>query len=347
MNNIEEKSEVFDMPSEQKEKVQAALARIRHQALEKYLSEAKSSTDPKALKEQYETIRERFKNDPGLLAQIKAVYLAAQRRFRAISVCDYLSDTGFVWPLASPSMALVGRDQEIELLRESLLKRRMKNSILVGEAGCGKTAIVEEFASRFEAEYAVVSLDIAGLLTNTKYRGEFEDKFMKFMNKVQSFEKKFGAKRKLVIFIDEIHMIYAAGRTDEDVIDLANMLKGHLSHGEIIIIGATTPEEYEKTIRKDKALNRRLSPIFINELGKDAVIQIVDQFAGHVIGQDLLNYIYVASQKIPEGCNPDCSIEIADRLLARQEATGEIIDANMVDTIVNYLLRTSLEKKGN
>lgn len=342
---MENKKDYYDqLTPEQIQRGKEALEKQRQEALDAFLLLASKCEDETILKSQYQDMKEKHKFDPDTLLKITAAYRSAQRRLHSLAVCDFLSDVRFVWPIAEPSTTLVGRDEEIELLRESLLKKRMKNSILIGKAGCGKTAIVEQFASQYCDEYTVVSLDIASLLTNTKYRGEFENKFVHFMAKVKGFEKTFGTKRKLVVFIDEIHMIYGAGKTEGDILDLGNLLKGYLSRGEITIIGATTPEEYADTICKDKALNRRLSPIFIKELGKDAVLQILDQFANHTLSASLIDYIYMASQKVSDGCNPDISIEILDRLLARQKATGEAIDTNMVDTVVNYLLEASLEK---
>lgn len=133
-------------------------------------------------------------------------------------------------------------------------------------------------------------------------------------------------------------MIYKAGITESDQIDASNILKPYLSRGDITIIGATTPKEYKETIAKDRALSRRLSPIWIKELDKPYVIEIINEFSKGRIKDDILDHIYERSKEIANMANPDISIEICDRCIARNKCTKKEITNEMVDDIVETMI---------
>lgn len=228
---------------------------------------------------------------------------------------------------------LVGRREELALLKESMFKKRMKNTILVGEAGTGKTAILEQFAYDMKHHFNLVELDIGSCVAGTSLRGQFEEKLVNFLSDVAKYNNE--SSKKTIIFIDEIHTIYNAGGSD-GAVDASNILKGYLSRGEITVIGATTNEEYESTIKKDKALNRRLSPLFIKELDDKTNLAILKRFNEDVLPEDMVEYIYTKSKEL-KGSNPDKAIEILDRCMARRKYTGKYITPHMVNEIINFM----------
>ena len=231
---------------------------------------------------------------------------------------------------------LIGREEELNLLTESLLKKRYRNTILVGEAGCGKTALLEEFAYRMKAKATVLELSMAASLTDTQYRGQYEGKIVECMNDICSYNL-VHPNRPIILFIDEIHTIMKAGDT-EGAISFANIIKPFLSKMQITIIGATTRAEYQNTIKKDVAIKRRLSPIFVNNLEEDVVINILNEFSEGKVEKGVLKYIYNQSYSIPDSNNPDISIEILDRCMARiQRLEKERITIDIVDYICQNL----------
>ncbi|MBX4200975.1 AAA family ATPase, partial [Candidatus Parcubacteria bacterium] len=161
---------------------------------------------------------------------------------------------------------IIGRDNEIRRLMQIISRRTKNNPVLIGEAGVGKTAIVEGFAQRiargnvpeFLKNKEVISLDLGAVIAGTKYRGEFE-------TRIKALLKEIGrANEKYVLFIDELHTLVGAGAA-EGAIDASNLLKPALARGELKAIGATTLKEYQKYIEKDPALERRFQPIHVNE----------------------------------------------------------------------------------
>ena len=160
---------------------------------------------------------------------------------------------------------VIGRNDEIERVIQILSRRTKNNPCLIGEPGVGKTAAVEGLAQKIVSgdvpeilkNKRVVSMDISGMVAGAKYRGDFEERIKKSLNEV----KKAGD---VILFIDEIHTIVGAGSA-EGAIDAANILKPLLARGEIQVIGATTLNEYRKYIEKDSALERRFSPVMVNE----------------------------------------------------------------------------------
>ena len=171
---------------------------------------------------------------------------------------------------------VIGREDEIMRIMQILSRRTKNNPILIGEAGTGKTAIVEGLAIRIAKgdmpeslkEKELVSLDLGLLIAGTKYRGEFEDRLKGLMKEIER------AEGKIILFIDEIHTIVGAGAS-EGSLDASNMLKPALARGELRAIGATTLKEYQKYIEKDPALARRFQPVYVDEPGVEDAIAIL------------------------------------------------------------------------
>lgn len=217
---------------------------------------------------------------------------------------------------------VIGRDKEIGRLIEILCRRTKNNPLLIGEAGVGKTAIVEELARRIVENNVplslrakrIISISMSSLVAGTKYRGEFEERINKILKEVEQ-------DKNVIIFIDEVHTLVGAGGA-EGAIDASNILKPILARGKLKIIGATTTEEYKKFIENDRALSRRFQTITIEEPSKDKTIEILlklkpiyEKFHNVIIGDDIINdiaemsdrYIYVRKQ-------PDKSIDILDEV---------------------------------
>ncbi len=171
---------------------------------------------------------------------------------------------------------VIGREEEIKRVMQILTRRTKNNPVIVGDAGVGKTAIAEGLAQKIVADDVpdslkgkkVIALDMGALVAGSKFRGEFEERLKAVMDEVRQ------AKGEIILFIDEIHTVVGAGAA-EGAIDASNMLKPALAHGELQCIGATTLDEYRKFVEKDKALERRLQPVFITEPGVEATIEML------------------------------------------------------------------------
>src|SRR3989344_3911918 len=161
---------------------------------------------------------------------------------------------------------VIGRDDEIRRVIQVLSRRTKNNPVLIGEAGVGKTAIVEGLAQRIISgdipeslkDKELISLDLGSLIAGTKYRGEFEDRLKAVVKEINR------ASGKIILFIDELHTIVGAGAA-EGAIDASNLLKPALARGELRCVGATTLDEYRKHIEKDAALERRFQPVYVGE----------------------------------------------------------------------------------
>ena len=171
---------------------------------------------------------------------------------------------------------IIGRDDEIRRIMQVLSRRTKNNPVLIGEAGVGKTAIVEGLAQRIVDDDVpeslkgkeLLSLDIGSLIAGTKYRGEFEDRLKAVLKEIN------GAKGQVILFIDELHTIVGAGAA-EGSIDASNLLKPALARGDLRAIGATTTQEYQKHIEKDLALERRFQPVYVAEPQTEDAIAIL------------------------------------------------------------------------
>ena len=171
---------------------------------------------------------------------------------------------------------VIGRDDEIKRVIQILTRRTKNNPVIVGDAGVGKTAIAEGLAQKIVADDVpnslkgrkVVALDMGALVAGSKFRGEFEERLKAVMDEVRQ------AQGEIILFIDEMHTVVGAGAA-EGAIDASNMLKPALAHGELQCVGATTLDEYRKFIEKDKALERRLQPVFVGEPSIEATIEML------------------------------------------------------------------------
>jgi ATP-dependent Clp protease ATP-binding subunit ClpC len=171
---------------------------------------------------------------------------------------------------------VIGRENEIKRVAQILTRRTKNNPVIVGEAGVGKTAIAEGLAQKIAADDVpnslkgrkVIALDMGALVAGTKFRGEFEERLKAVMDEVRQ------SKGEIVLFIDEIHTLVGAGAA-EGAMDASNMLKPALAHGELQCIGATTLDEYHRFIEKDKALERRLQPVFLSEPSVETTVEML------------------------------------------------------------------------
>lgn len=219
---------------------------------------------------------------------------------------------------------VVGRDKEINSLIEILVRRTKNNPLLIGEAGVGKTALVEELSRRIEnndvptklLDKKIINVDMSSLVAGTKYRGEFEEKVNKIIKELEEQDD-------IILFIDEIHTLVGAGGA-EGAIDAANILKPALSRNKLQCIGATTINEYKKYIEKDKALDRRFQSLIIDEPKEEDVKNIVfklkpiyEKYHNVEISNDQLNLIIKLSNKyLKNRKNPDKTIDILDEVCA-------------------------------
>ena len=217
---------------------------------------------------------------------------------------------------------VVGRDEELNRIIEILCRRSKNNPLLIGEAGVGKTALVEELARMIVSgkvprkllNKRIISVSLASLVSGTKYRGEFEERVTKMLSELECNDN-------IYVFIDEIHTIMGAGGA-EGAIDAANIFKPALSRGKIKLIGATTRDEYKKTIEKDHAMDRRFQTVFIDEPDDKKTLNILktlrpiyQEYHDVRIDNDILVSIIELSNKyIYNRYQPDKSIDILDDL---------------------------------
>ncbi|MFG1842537.1 ATP-dependent Clp protease ATP-binding subunit [Micromonospora sp. NPDC049175] len=223
---------------------------------------------------------------------------------------------------------VVGRADEIEQAIEILSRRTKNNPVLIGEAGVGKTAIVEGLAERIcDGDVPqtllgkrVVQLDLAGLVAGTRYRGDFEERLKKVIDEIRAHRDE------LIIFMDEIHtLVGAGGAGSEGGMDASNMLKPALARGELRVIGATTLDEYRKSIEKDAALARRFQPVLVPEPSVDDTIAILrglrDRYEAHhqvrFTDEALVAAAELSDRYVTDRFLPDKAIDLIDQAGAR------------------------------
>jgi ATP-dependent Clp protease ATP-binding subunit ClpB len=220
---------------------------------------------------------------------------------------------------------VIGRENEIRRLMQVLSRRTKNNPVLIGEAGVGKTAIVEGLVQRIAAGNApeslrdkeIISLDLGALIAGTKYRGEFEDRVKALLREVER------AAGRYIFFIDELHTLVGAGAAD-GTIDASNLLKPALARGELKAIGATTLKEYQKYIEKDPALERRFQPVFVAEPSvEDAkliLLGLKEKYELHhgvkIDEKGLAACVDLASRYITERFLPDKAVDLMDEAMS-------------------------------
>jgi ATP-dependent Clp protease ATP-binding subunit ClpB len=234
---------------------------------------------------------------------------------------------------------VIGREREIQQVIEILLRRTKNNPVLIGEAGVGKTAIVEGLAQKIVNKEVpeelqnkkVLSLDLGGLVAGTKYRGEFEERMKSLIDELKKDPN-------IILFIDELHTIVGAGK-GEGASDAGQLLKPALARGEIRVIGATTLDEYRKYIEKDPALERRFQPVYVEEPDIDTTIEILKalrpKLEKHhnvkISDKAIEAAAKLTGRYIPARKFPDKAIDALDQACARKKlklvyASPEVIE---------------------
>lgn len=263
---------------------------------------------------------------------------------------------------------VIGREKEIKRLLEILCRRTKNNPILIGEAGVGKTAIVEELSRMISnndvpiklRNKKIINVDMSTLVAGTKYRGEFEDRVKKILKEVEENDD-------IILFIDEIHTLVGAGGA-EGAIDASNIFKPALARGKLRLIGATTIDEYKKFIKPDSALERRFQPVIIETPNKEKVREILtkikpiyESFHKVTVSQEIIKLITDLSEKyIYDRFEPDKSIDILDEVCSlvslketknlkkynkMNKELSEIIDNKKQSIIKNNFEQASIYKE--
>ena len=248
---------------------------------------------------------------------------------------------------------VIGRDEEIRRVMQILSRRTKNNPVLIGEPGTGKTTIVEGLAKRIVAQDVpeslknkeVIVLDIGSMVAGSKYRGEFEDRLKAVIKAIVD------AEGKLIVFVDELHLIVGAGSTGEGMMDAGNLIKPELAKGKLHMIGATTLKEYQRYIEKDAALERRFQPVYVTEPSVEETIAILrgikEKYEVHhgVRIQDsaIVAAANLSQRYITDRFLPDKAVDLID------EATSALrlqIDSQPVeiDRLQRKLIQLEIEK---
>src|SRR5690625_889749 len=249
---------------------------------------------------------------------------------------------------------VIGREQEIELTIEVLARRTKNNPVLIGEAGVGKTAIVEGLAQAIVDEKVpaqlkgrrVISLDLAGMIAGTRYRGDFEERLTGAIEELAEDSN-------TIVFIDELHTVVGAGGSGESGgMDAGNILKPRLARGDLHMVGATTLKEY-RTIEKDSALERRFQPVTVGEPSVEDTVQILhglaDRYAEHhqvkYTDEALRAAVELSDRYITDRFLPDKAIDLIDQAGARLSLQrGPTADAAEIEALRSKLAELEAEK---
>ena len=266
----------------------------------------------------------------------------------------YLYNIGKILNNNLPDEKIFKREKEINNIIEILLRKNKNNPLLIGEAGVGKTAIVEELARKIDSgevpsmlsSYKIVSLDTGSLISGTRYRGDFEERLNKIIKEAVN-------NKNIILFIDEIHTIVNCGGA-EGAIDAANILKPYLARGNIKIIGATTNKEYKNTIYKDKALDRRFQTLYIEEPDLKDTIYILNSvksdYEKHhnviITSENIEDIVMYSDKYIFNKFNPDKALDILDLVCAHAKMTRPN-NKNALSVLEKKKEKLLLQKKYN
>ncbi len=247
---------------------------------------------------------------------------------------------------------VVGREEELRRIIQILSRRTKNNPILIGEPGVGKTSIVEGLTQRIVSgevpdtlkDKEVITLDLGSLIAGTKFRGEFEDRLKAFIKEVKD------AAGRIILFIDEAHMIVGAGAA-EGAVDASNLLKPALARGELHAIGATTIKEYQRYIEKDAALERRFQPVYVEEPNIEDSITILrglkekyELHHGLRISDDaLVAAANLSSRYITDRFLPDKAVDVVDEASAARKLESESLPGN-IHSIRKQITSLEIEK---
>ena len=247
---------------------------------------------------------------------------------------------------------VIGRDDEIRKIITILARKTKNNVVLLGEPGVGKTAILEGLAQRIVAkdvpstlqDKEIFELDMGALVAGAKYQGEFEDRLKAVLNKIKE------SNHKIILFIDEIHLIVGAGR-NSGALDASNMLKPILARGEIDCIGATTLKEYQQYIEKDRALERRFQPVMVNEPTKEDTLSILrglkDRFEAHhgvhITDNALVSAVNLSTRYITNRFLPDKAIDLVDEACAETRVEIESMPTEL-DEVERKIRQLEIER---
>lgn len=246
---------------------------------------------------------------------------------------------------------VVGRDKEIRRVIQILSRRTKNNPILIGKAGVGKTAIVEGLAQTLLSNIwqsdlsskRVLSLDISGLLAGTKFRGEFEKRLKRVANEI------IAAQRSIILFIDEIHTLAGAGEATGGI-GAADILKPALARGDLQVVGATTPKEYDDKIKRDSTLARRFQPVFVREPTMQESINILSALKPRYssyhevrINNDaIVKAVELSMKYIKERHLPDKAIDVMDEAASLVKLNSRIYP--MQDNKLPEVMPADIEK---